>query len=183
MLTCCSGENYPSFIWNCVALEVAIICACGPTLNIFFVNRFAPNGIVACIRKRKAVRRAPVRQVTRPFQPDEIKTFNMTVFEHEAYCTWVSNRSISRVQVPERAVLKKVTIDVQSESKLMPGSLEKSATLSTTYSVGESGLQAPAPSLSSVSSCTSTLSASTGCEGRSSFSPKSSGLFEKKETV
>ena len=183
VLTCSQGENYPSFVWNCVALKVAIICACGPALNIFFVNRFAPNGIVACLRKRKPVRRAPMRQNTRPFQPDEIKTFNMTVFEHEAYCTWVSNKSISRMQVPERAVLKKVTINVQSESKLMPGSAEKSAALSTTYSVRDSGLQAPAPSLSSMSSCSSTLSASIGSEACSSLSPKSTGLFEKKETV
>ena len=135
------------------------------------------------IRKRKAVKKAAMRQNTRPFPPDEIKTFNMTVFEHEAYCTWVSNKSFSRLQVPERAVLKKVTINVHSESKEIPSPAEKSMALSTTYSIGDSGLPAPAPSRSSMSSFGSIFSMSPNSEPSSSWSPKSSGLFEKKETV
>ena len=124
-----------------------------------------------------------MRQKTRPFQPDEFKTFNVTVFEHEAYCTWVSNKSIARLQVPERAVLKQVTVNVQSESLETPGAAEKSLVLSTTYSIGNSGLQAPAPSRSSLSSCGSKSLESPDSEPYLSWSPNSSSLFEKKETV
>ena len=42
-----AGEEYPSFIWNLVALYTAMICACVPALNIFFAHWLAPKGILA----------------------------------------------------------------------------------------------------------------------------------------
>ncbi len=163
------------------------MCACGPALNVFFVNRFAPHGIVARFNKRKKGKKGVPRNklnTTRRFEEDMLRTINNTMFTHEAFCTWVSRitGSGSGPSVPERAVLKKVTVAVESESAMTQNMMEKTM-VSATFSIGTQHPLAPAPSRSSLSTLSSVCPVPDVMRNsHDSLSPKSSLMYEKKES-
>ena len=107
------GEEYPSFIWNLVALYTAMICACVPGLNIFVANLLAPKGILARLHKRRdRLRGVPeVVDAFRQAEPEDSRTRKSCVLARDATSvgTDEATDAESQPQMPDRAVMMKET--------------------------------------------------------------------------